>query len=126
SIRSQRRGPNDSVGPRLAERPPHAMRALPVLLAGAAALYRSDDTDFWFHLAAGRSIALHGLPARETWCLAAWGQPPWLSEWLFQVVLHALHAAGGDLAIALWRVFWTMAVVTLAILLLQPLRAAGW
>ena len=95
-------------------------------LAALASFYRSDDNDYWFHLAAGRSISQHGLPAQETWCLAARGEAPWLSEWLFHVALYQVHQTGGDWGVALWRMGWTAAAMALAIRLLFLLGAAQW
>ena len=91
-------------------------------LAALAAFYRSDDNDYWFHLAAGRSISQHGLPTQETWCLAAKGQPPWLSEWLFHVALYQVHRLGGDWGVALWRVGWTAAAMALGDSLRSTMR----
>jgi len=97
-----------------------------VVLAGLAAIYRSDDTDVWFHLAAGRSILEHGLPRLETWCLAARGGPSWLSEWLYHVASFAVHAAGGDLALGAWRAAWTAAAMATVIAIVHRLGAATW
>jgi hypothetical protein len=95
-------------------------------LAALAAFYRSDDNDYWFHLAAGRSISQHGLPSQETWSLAAKGQAPWLSEWLFHVALYQIHRFAGDWGIALWRMAWTGAAMALAIRLAFLLGVATW
>jgi hypothetical protein len=97
-----------------------------IALAALASVYRSDDNDYWFHIAAGRSIVEHGLPARETWCLAARGQAPWLSEWLFHVALYEVHRWGGDLGVALWRAGWTAAAMALAVRVLFLLEATSW
>jgi tetratricopeptide (TPR) repeat protein len=99
---------------------------IPALALGAAGLawFRSADPDFWFHLAAGRSILAHGLPAREAWCLAARGGPPWVPEWLFEVSLHLARAVGGDLAIAAWRALCAGGAVLLALGLVRS--AGGW
>ncbi len=115
---------HDSSAP--ARRPPAWVWVALVVLAGAAAVYRSDANDYWFHLAAGRSIVQHGLPAHETWCLAARGQAPWLSEWLFHVALYRVHQLGGDLGVALWRAAWTAGAMALAVQLLGVLGAASW
>ncbi|HYM80498.1 MAG TPA: hypothetical protein VEY91_03680 [Candidatus Limnocylindria bacterium] len=97
-----------------------------ILLGFAVSLYRSDDTDFWFHLAAGRSILMHGLPEQETWCIAARGQAPWLSEWLFHVALRTVHGLGGDWGVAIWRGAWSAGAVALAIGLLRTVGARSW
>jgi hypothetical protein len=104
---------------------PRALALAQVLLvvgAAALAIYRTRERDFWFHLAAGRSILQHGLPATERWCLAARGQWPWLGEWLYHVALYATRALGGDVAVALWRAAWFALAVGLA---LAVARVAG-
>jgi tetratricopeptide (TPR) repeat protein len=107
-------------------RPPAWVWVGLVALAGLAALYRGEDTQYWFHLAAGRSISESGLPARETWCLAAWHASPWLSQWLFEVALYQLHHLAGDWGVALWRAGWSAAAMALVARLLFVLGAAGW
>jgi hypothetical protein len=97
-----------------------------IALAALASVYRSDDNDYWFHLAAGRSIVQHGLPTHENWCLAARGQAPWLSEWLFHTALYEVHRWGGDLGVTLWRAGWTAAAMALAVRVLFLLEAASW
>ncbi len=96
-----------------------------VALAGLASCYRTDDHDVWFHLAAGRSIAEHGLPSTETWCLAARGGPPWLSEWLFERALFGVHQAGGHAAVTAWRALWSMGAMALAAWLAGRLGAGA-
>jgi len=97
-----------------------------VILAALAALYRSVDPQAWFHLAAGRSILQHGLPAHEIWVLGARGQPSWLPSWLFDVALRLTRQLGGDLGVALWRAGWAAAAMALAIALLRAVGAASW
>src|SRR3989442_9540088 len=73
-----------------------ALPALAVALAAAFALRRLDNTDTWWHLAAGRWIAEHGtVPRTDTlsWTVA---DHSWTDlQWLFEVGIHALHRAGG-------------------------------
>jgi hypothetical protein len=96
-----------------------------VLAACVSALYRSGQWDYWFHLAAGRSIVHHGLPASDPWALAARGLPPWLGEWLFHVALYGVHALGGDVAVGLWRALWAGAAMVLCLALVRTLGASG-
>jgi tetratricopeptide (TPR) repeat protein len=103
-----------------------AVEALLVLAAALLAVYRTRERDFWFHLAAGRSIVEHGLPATERWCLAAFGQWPWLGEWLYHVALFAVRGAGGDLGVALWRAAWSGLALALALALARAVRADLW
>ena len=94
-----------------------------VLAAALLAIYRTRERDFWFHLAAGRSIVQHGLPATERWCLAAFGQWPWLGEWLYHVALYTVRGFGGDAGVALWRAAWSGLVMALALALARMTRA---
>jgi hypothetical protein len=94
-----------------------------VLAAALLACYRTRERDFWFHLAAGRSIVEQGLPATERWCLAAFGQWPWLGEWLYHVTLYTLRGLGGDPAVALWRAAWSGLAMALALALARVTRA---
>ena len=118
--------PSSATDPRPRTTPPVWVWAAIVGLAALAAFHRSDDPDYWFHLAAGRSISQHGLPSQETWSQGAHGQSPWLSEWLFDVALYQIHRVGGDLGVALWRAAWAAAAMALAIRLAFLLDAATW
>ncbi len=110
---------------------PHTGRAWPafaailVVVAALLALYRTREGDYWFHLAAGRDILRHGLPHAERWCLAAWGQWPWLGEWLYHVALYATRALGGDWGVGLWRAAWSALAVGLALALARRTSTAG-
>ncbi|TMQ69613.1 MAG: hypothetical protein E6K80_11100 [Candidatus Eisenbacteria bacterium] len=118
--------PSAATVPDPTRRPPTWVWVALVALAALAAFYRSDDNDYWFHLAAGRSILQHGLPTHETWCLAARGEAPWLSEWLFHVALYQVHRVAGDWGVTLWRMGWTALAMALAIRILFLLDAASW
>lgn len=95
-------------------------------LAGLLAVHRADDPDFWFHLAAGRSIATHGLPQQEAWCLAARGSAPWLSEWLFHWSLFQTRSLGGDVAVGIWRALWSALALALALRVARAVGSGGW
>ncbi|MEO8036676.1 MAG: hypothetical protein ABI837_19730, partial [Acidobacteriota bacterium] len=64
------------------------------VLAGSLGPIRSYD--FFWHLASGRWIAEHAaLPATDPFAVAS-SRGPWINgEWLFDVALHATHAAVG-------------------------------
>ncbi len=102
------------------------MWAALIVCAGLLALFRSLDTDYWFHLAAGRSILAHGLPTKEIWSLSGFGGRPALSEWLFHVALYATRAVGGEGAVAAWRAVWVMAAAGLAVALVIRCGANSW
>ncbi len=97
-----------------------------VLLAGALAVYRSPERDFWFHLGAGRWILGHGLPSSEPWCLSGAGQRPWLSEWLFHVALYVVRSWGGDSWIGVWRAWWAAATLVLSFRIARTVGAGPW
>src|SRR5262249_35790611 len=82
--------------------------------------------DYWFHLAAGRWIARHGLPATDPWCLAARGQVTGGSEWLFHWLLFQVHAVGGDVAVALWRAAWAAASMGPVLAIGRRRGGLGW
>ena len=90
------------------------------------AFFRSPDPDYWFHLAAGRSILQHGIPSHEIWSLSGQGGRPALSEWLFHVALYGVHALGGKVAVAAWRMAWAALAAALAVALLKKVGAATW
>jgi hypothetical protein len=74
-------------------------RVLPVLVVALAAvlsLRRLDNTDTWWHLAAGRWIVTHGsVPATDplSWTVRdhAWTNV----QWLFDVLIYGLYRLGG-------------------------------
>lgn len=107
----------------VASRGRRVVEILLVLAAALLAVYRTRERDFWFHLAAGRSIVEHGLPATERWCLAAFGQWPWLGEWLYHVALYTVRGWGDDAGVALWRAAWSGLAMALALALARVTRA---
>lgn len=68
------------------------------LLLSALAPIRSYD--YFWHLATGRWIVQHGaLPATDPFAIGS-DPVPWINgEWLFEIVLYALHAIGGAAAV---------------------------
>ena len=67
----------------------------------AAGLCRIADLDFWWHLEIGDQIAATGsIPRVDTLSYTARGHEYIDHEWLFQLLQHALYAAGGSAAIA--------------------------
>ncbi len=71
-----------------------------VLLVGGAAFalgcQEMVDSDVWWHVRAGRWIVENGwVPARDPFTFAS-ADRPWIDlHWLFQVMLAAVHGAGG-------------------------------
>jgi hypothetical protein len=78
---------------RLLER---ALPALVVALAAALSLRRLDNTDTWWHLAAGRWIVTHGsVPSTDSlsWTVR---DHAWINvQWLFDVLIYGLYRLGG-------------------------------
>jgi hypothetical protein len=70
--------------------------AFVVALVAVLALRRLDNTDTWFHLAAGRWIVAHGsVPHNDTlsWTVR---DHPWINvQWLFDVLIYGLYRLGG-------------------------------
>jgi hypothetical protein len=98
---------------------------LPALVVGVGALFairRLDDWDTWWHLATGRWIALHrSVPHTDPLSYATAGHP-WIdNEWLYQLVLYALHQIGGANMLVLST---AMAFALSFALLLRNLRLA--
>jgi hypothetical protein len=109
----------------MADRTRLVLEALLVVLGALLAFYRTRERDFWFHLAAGRDIVQHGIPGTEHWCLAAYGQWPWLGEWLYHVALYATRAAAGDIGVGLWRAAWSGLGVAFALALARRAHTEG-
>ena len=112
------------TGPVRASPGRRVVEVLLVLLAALLAVYQTRERDFWFHLAAGRSIVEHGLPATERWCRAAFGQWPWLGEWLYHVALYGVRELWGDAGVGLWRAIWSGLAMAL-VLALARLNRVG-
>ena len=104
--------------------PERILPALVVLLTGAFALRRLDNTDTWFHLAAGRWIVAHGaIPAHDTlsWTVR---DHPWINvQWLFDVLIYILYKVGGpSFPVIVSAVLYTAAI---ALFLVNVLRHVG-
>src|SRR5207244_4512770 len=84
------------------------------------------DTDVWWHLALGRYITEHGIPAHEPFSFlpAAY---PWVGQqWLYEVVLAGLIGAGGAaLASAVMGIVAVAAVVIAALAVPRSARIPG-
>jgi hypothetical protein len=84
-------GARDAIG-----RLEHALPALVVALTAVLALRRLDNTDTWWHLAAGRWIVTHGsVPSNDplSWTVR---DHAWINvQWLFDVLMYGLYRLGG-------------------------------
>jgi hypothetical protein len=108
---------------------PRALTALSVVVfAGLVAFlcaFKVDDLDVWYHLKAGKLMVRTGALIRiDPFAYTREGQPYLATyEWLGQIVLYLIHAAGGSTALILFRT----AFVALAFFLLSAInRPALW
>lgn len=98
--------------------------ALVLLLAAVLGIRRLDNTDTWWHLAAGRWIVHHrSIPALDPLSSTV-PDHRWINvQWLFDVVLYGLHQLGGpDLLVVASALAYTGAV---ALLLVNLRRHVG-
>lgn len=59
------------------------------------------DTDLWWHLANGRYILAHGIPAQDVYSYTAVGHVWVVHEWLADVAFYVVHQATGMLGLIL-------------------------
>ncbi len=101
--------------------------ALPVLtgaVGAVLALRRLDNTDTWWHLAAGRWIVEHRrVPWLDPLSYTAHDHP-WINvQWLFDVLVYGLYQTGGpSLLVIMSAVVWGSAI---ALMLLNVRRHIG-
>jgi len=82
------------------------------------------DPDYFWHLKTGEYIVAHGaLPAGDVFSFTRLGQPWVLHEWLFEVLVYAIHAAFGDNGVRCMTA--AFAVGTLALAFTTARRLAG-
>lgn len=98
--------------------------ALVVALAAVLSLRRLDNSDTWWHLAAGRWIVTHGsVPANDP---LSWTVPDhaWTNvQWLFDVLVYGVYRLGGaSLLVITSAVSYTVAT---ALLLVNLRRHVG-
>lgn len=96
------------------------MRALPILLlavfVGATFTWPLSDTDLWWHLSAGREMIdrLAWLRA-DPFCLSSLGTAWTDLHWGFQLLVFALHRAGGETVLVGARALLVGATAALAL-----------
>ena len=95
------------------------------LCAVISASYRLYDTDLWQLLAVGRAIDQSGLPRTDAWTWTSYGQPLFVSSWLFRALIWKLWDAGGIGALFAWRWATTLAVFALVLATTRRLGARG-
>ncbi|MBI3783643.1 MAG: hypothetical protein HY270_09590 [Deltaproteobacteria bacterium] len=73
------------------------LSSLPVFLAALLALRRLDDSDTWWHLAAGRWIIEHGTVPRSDPFSFTVPDHAWTNvQWLFDAALYVVFRIGGS------------------------------
>src|SRR5262245_8950713 len=91
-----------------------------VLLVAAACLvisvtFRIIDTDFWQHLAVGRSLwSTRSVPHTQVWTWTTWGAPDVPPSWLFCALIWPFWLVGGLKGLFAWRWLTTLAAFALA------------
>jgi hypothetical protein len=88
------------------------------VLAAIAAVAPIRSYDYFWHLTTGRWIvAHHAIPRFDPLTLAS-AHVPWINgEWLYEIVLYALHGIGGDAGIAVISAILAAAIFAIAILI---------
>ena len=88
------------------------------VLAAIAAVAPIRSYDYFWHLTTGRWIVEHhSIPRFDPLALAS-AHVPWINgEWLYQIVLYALHGTGGDPGISILSAILAAAIFAIAILI---------
>src|SRR5947209_552664 len=88
------------------------------VLAAIAAVAPIRSYDYFWHLTTGRWIvAHHSIPSFDPLAIAS-AHVPWINgEWLYEIVLYALHAIGGDAGISIISAMLAAAIFAIAILI---------
>jgi len=88
------------------------------VLAAIAAVAPIRSYDYFWHLTNGRwIIEHHSIPRFDPLALAS-AHVPWINgEWLYQIVLYALHGIGGDIGISIMSAILAAAIFAIAILI---------
>jgi hypothetical protein len=88
------------------------------VLAAIAAVAPIRSYDYFWHLTTGRWIVEHhSIPRFDPLALAS-AHVPWINgEWLYQIVLYALHSIGGDAGISILSAMLAAAIFAIVILI---------
>src|SRR5213079_3120401 len=90
------------------------------VLAAIAALAPIRSYDYFWHLTTGRWIVSHhSIPRFDPLTLAS-AHVPWINgEWLYEIVLYALHGIGGDAGISIMSAMLAAAIFAIGILVMS-------
>jgi hypothetical protein len=96
------------------------------LLVAVAAVTPIRSYDYFWHLTTGRWIVdHHAVPVTDPLTIAS-AHVPWIDgEWLYQIVLFALHGIGGDAGISIVSALLAAAIFTAAFLFAAREQSAG-
>jgi hypothetical protein len=88
------------------------------VLAAAAAVAPIRSYDYFWHLTTGRWIVdHHSIPRFDPLTLAS-AHVPWINgEWLYEIVLYAMHGIGGDAGISIVSAMLAATIFAIAILI---------
>jgi len=88
------------------------------VLAAIAAVAPIRSYDYFWHLTTGRWIVKHhAIPQFDPLALAS-AHVRWINgEWLYQIVLYALHGIGGDAAISILSAILAAAIFAIGVLI---------
>jgi hypothetical protein len=88
------------------------------VLAAIAAVAPIRSYDYFWHLTTGRWIVEHhSIPRFDPLAIAS-AHVPWINgEWLYEIVLYALHAVGGNSGISILSAMLAAAIFSIGILM---------
>src|SRR5437868_3727489 len=88
------------------------------VLAAIAAVAPIRSYDYFWHLTTGRWIIDHHSIPRFDPLTVASAHVPWINgEWLYEIVLYALHGIGGDNGISILSALLAAAIFTIGVLI---------
>ena len=96
------------------------------VLISVAAVAPIRSYDYFWHLATGRWIVEHhALPTFDPLAVAS-AHVPWINgEWLYEIVLYALHGIGGDSGISIINALLIAAIFTASFLFASREQETG-
>jgi hypothetical protein len=88
------------------------------VLAAIAAVAPIRSYDYFWHLTTGRWIVEHHAIPRFDPLTIASAHVPWINgEWLYEIVLYALHGIGGDAGISILSAMLAAAIFAIGVLI---------
>src|SRR3954469_18204155 len=88
------------------------------VLAAIAAVAPIRSYDYFWHLTTGRWIVAHQAIPRFDPLTVASAHVPWINgEWLYEIVLYALHGIAGDAGISIISAILAAAIFAIGVLM---------